>query len=262
MLSLLLVEDDAVLRFALERLLRTRCPHIRLLASVADYATAHAVLQQHTPDLLLSDVMLPGGSLIDLLATLPAHNTPRYTPFVIAVSAAEHHRNALVARFSCTFLAKPLDNDELVAVLNRACEQLAQQQTLAMAELLLPCLRQTLTPNHLPAPQRLVCIEGEGDYSRLFFADGTTELQTIRLGEFPLTPHLRRVHKSFVVNMLHVTAWHERGKEATVVLSNGTACTVSRTYKRAAFEHWQVLQDLIRGTDGMHGIHTIKLNQP
>jgi hypothetical protein len=49
MLSLLLVEDDAVLRFALERLLRTRCPHIRLLASVADYATDHAVLQQHTP---------------------------------------------------------------------------------------------------------------------------------------------------------------------------------------------------------------------
>lgn len=76
------------------------------------------------PDLVLLDVMLPGGSGLDVLRELRMHATLSHTPVVVVTawtSAAD--RRAAIDAGADEFLAKPFDPDDLTAVAKRFLEE-------------------------------------------------------------------------------------------------------------------------------------------
>jgi signal transduction histidine kinase/AraC-like DNA-binding protein len=108
---LLLVEDNEELRVYLARQLAA---HYRVLAA-ADGAMGWQLVQQELPDLVLSDVMMPGldgYELTDLIKTTPA--TDHIAVVLLTAKATSHQRLTGLRRGADDYLTKPFSLEELV----------------------------------------------------------------------------------------------------------------------------------------------------
>src|SRR5437870_2160115 len=110
--KVLICEDDPSLR----ELMRPALGDYTF-AEAADAAEAIELVQQFRPDLLLLDVMLPGGSGLDVLAELRLEPELAETPvLVVSAFTSEADRRAAHDAGANRFLAKPFDPDELAAI--------------------------------------------------------------------------------------------------------------------------------------------------
>ena len=110
--AILLVDDDAPVRVMLARLLRTQ-GHEVLQAENA--AAAYAILEARRPDLIISDIVMPGESGIDLRRhvlerwpDLPVILISGYSPEGPAEFAAHTPRTV--------FVQKPFAADQFLAL--------------------------------------------------------------------------------------------------------------------------------------------------
>jgi len=113
-IRILIVDDDQDMRNALQFLLESYGGEVRTAASAAE---ALAALEHSRPDVLLSDVAMPGGSGYDLMRTIVAQ-AGRDAPPAAALSsyAKETDREQAVAVGFRTLLAKPIDPGALIAL--------------------------------------------------------------------------------------------------------------------------------------------------
>ena len=110
--KVLICEDDPSLR----ELMRLALGDYTF-AEAADAAEAIELVQQFRPDLLLLDVMLPGGSGLDVLTELRLDPELAETPvLVVSAFTSEADRRAALDAGANRFLAKPFDPDELAAI--------------------------------------------------------------------------------------------------------------------------------------------------
>ncbi|MFL6227581.1 MAG: PAS domain S-box protein [Pyrinomonadaceae bacterium] len=114
----LLVEDERDTRELIKTILE-RCG-----ASVTEAASAHealAALESSTPDVLVSDIGMPGESGYELIRQVRArgaqHGTAIPAVALTAYAGTQDRRRALLAGFH-THLAKPVEPDELLAVVS------------------------------------------------------------------------------------------------------------------------------------------------
>jgi len=111
-----LVDDDASIRWVLERALRNGGMAARAFESAEPVLAA---LEHESPDVLLTDIQMPGQSGLELLRRVRA----RYpATSVIVMTAYSDLGNAVSSYNSGAFeyLAKPFDIDEAVALVRRA----------------------------------------------------------------------------------------------------------------------------------------------
>jgi signal transduction histidine kinase/ActR/RegA family two-component response regulator len=118
-LRLLVVDDDADTRDLLRHVLTDRGAQVETAASVAD---ALALLESETsrPDLLVSDIGMPGRDGFDLIREVRERWPPAALPAVAltAFARAEDRHRALAAGYQA-HLAKPFDAAELAATVAR-----------------------------------------------------------------------------------------------------------------------------------------------
>ncbi|HEY0709131.1 MAG TPA: response regulator [Polyangia bacterium] len=111
--SLLLVEDDQVLRERLARALRDRGLDV---TTAADLAPARAAARLDPPELAVIDLKLPGGSGLALVTELleidPATRIVVLTGYGSIATAVD-----AIKRGAVNYLAKPADADEILAAL-------------------------------------------------------------------------------------------------------------------------------------------------
>jgi diguanylate cyclase (GGDEF)-like protein/PAS domain S-box-containing protein len=128
---ILVVDDNADLRDHLERLLH---PHWRV-ATAADGPSALAAARAEPPDLVLSDVMLPGFDGIALLQAL--REDPRTSSVPVLLVSARAGAEAAVEGLQAgadDYVVKPFSGPELVARV-RANLDLARRRAAATAAL-------------------------------------------------------------------------------------------------------------------------------
>jgi DNA-binding NtrC family response regulator len=113
-LSILVVEDDAAMREAVSARLESWGHRV---AGAEDAGTAHGMIHEGAPDLVLADVVLPDASGLDLLAGLQAEGNP---PAVVLMTAHVEVDLAVEAmkRGAEDFLTKPIDADKLRSLLD------------------------------------------------------------------------------------------------------------------------------------------------
>ena len=116
MSRLLVVEDEALIRGELHRLL-TRAGHeVAEAGSVAEALSAHAPLDAF--DLILTDLILPGSPGVDLITAAAPAPVVLMTSYATVKSAVEAMKLGAV-----DYLAKPFDHDELLLVIDRVLAQ-------------------------------------------------------------------------------------------------------------------------------------------
>jgi two-component system phosphate regulon response regulator PhoB len=117
---ILVVEDDSAIRHMEERILSSAGHEV---VEAADVPSARSVLDTRPPDLVVLDLMMPGGSGLDLARQMRA--TPHLAKIpVVVVSArarAEDMRQGFEAG-ATHYLAKPFTRQKLLEIVSLALE--------------------------------------------------------------------------------------------------------------------------------------------
>jgi signal transduction histidine kinase/DNA-binding response OmpR family regulator len=128
---LLIIEDEPDLRSYLTRLFSKDGYAVE---AVGDAETALTSLDSNAPDLVITDVMLPGQSGFDLLVALRQDDRMARLPVVVLTARAD--AESAVQAFAAgadDFVAKPFNSVELLARV-RAHDQMNQLRDLAIGE--------------------------------------------------------------------------------------------------------------------------------
>jgi two-component system nitrogen regulation response regulator GlnG len=114
-----IVDDDQSIRWVLEKALARENFATRSFSGVRDALTA---LEQESPQVLVSDIRMPGGSGLELLQTV----RDKLPGLPVIIMTAFSDLDSAVAAFqggAFEYLAKPFDVDKAVELIRRAVDE-------------------------------------------------------------------------------------------------------------------------------------------
>lgn len=117
MIRVLLAEDQTMLRGALAALLNLEAD-IEVMAAVGDGESAWRELQRCQPDLLVTDIEMPGLTGIELAQRIQRHELPIRVVIVTTFARAGYLRRALEAGV-CGYLLKDAPAEQLADALRK-----------------------------------------------------------------------------------------------------------------------------------------------
>jgi two-component system nitrogen regulation response regulator GlnG len=129
-----IVDDDASIRWVLEKALARENLATRSFASGRE---ALAAFENDSPQVLVSDIRMPGESGLDLLAAVKE----KHPGLPVIVITAFSDLDSAVASFqggAFEYLAKPFDIDKAVALIRRALEESLREASVETAPLEAP----------------------------------------------------------------------------------------------------------------------------
>lgn len=246
MLSTIIIDDEKASRTVLRNYVSQYCPEVNILAEAANIQDGKVAIDSHKPDFIFLDVEMPFGNAFDLLEQYDQLDFE-----VIFVTAFDHYALKALNLSAAYYLLKPVDIEELVFAVGKVKEQLSQQESPLLAQLLSDSLRQK---QEAPTRMALPLIDGfevvtitdimygiaNGNFTDLFLADGSKKMvcRPLRFFEENLNEHgFLRIHKSSLVNLASVTRY-KRGKGGQLFLSNGVTLDVSATRKADLLERF------------------------
>lgn len=113
--AILVVDDDDPVRVMLARLLRTQGYSV---SQAKDADNARKVLDAQRPDLVISDIVMPGESGIELRRTI-AGRWPELPVILISGHSAEGPAEFAAGTPNTTFVQKPFAADQFLALVEQ-----------------------------------------------------------------------------------------------------------------------------------------------
>lgn len=242
-LRALIVDDEAPARENLKLLLLDHCPEIEVLALADSVEKARQLIGELSPQVVFLDICMPSGTEgFDLLDSLPEKNFQ-----VVFVTAFKDYALRAFHANAIHYILKPIDIDDLKAAVKRL---VANQESFGdnnesltsyirslenLTKSMTPALPQRITINHAKGfkivdPSDIMYLEGEGNYTKIFFTDGSQYVDTRSLGIYEdiLDPKkFFRIHKSHIVNVLCINEFLNTDG-SFVIMKNGTKLAISR----------------------------------
>jgi two-component system, NtrC family, nitrogen regulation response regulator GlnG len=129
-----IVDDDQSIRFVLEKALAREELPVRSFTNPRDVLTA---LEDDAPQVLVSDIRMPGGSGIDLLAKVKA----KYPGLPVIIMTAYSDLDSAVSAFQSgafEYLPKPFDLPKAVALIRRAVDESLREESVDEATAVVP----------------------------------------------------------------------------------------------------------------------------
>jgi two-component system LytT family response regulator len=239
----LIIDDEDPAVQALSLMIKHYVPEITTLKTSTDPHEGLLLLQNFRPDLLFIDIQMPLMNGFELLKKVPRVN------FSIIFTTAHDEYAIDAIRFSALdYLLKPIDTDEL----QNAFKRYQAKQAPAAADdpiyknllynlgivdkkdfkLALPTLQGTF----FYKPEDIIRLQGEGGYTKFFFADLTSLLTTYTIKHYEdiLINHgFIRVHKSHLANKSHIINYLPDGM---LTMSDFSRIEISRRRKEEIME--------------------------
>ena len=239
MIKALIIDDEAAAVQVLRLMLERHVPAIIEIRDCTKPEEAPALIAAYQPDLVFQDIVMPGKNGFELLASLPAIH------FDIIFTTAYNEYAIQAIRFSALdYLLKPINAEELKNAVDRFLAKRSQQlESEALLKNLLQNLEQKKQENFKLAipgvsgslfvsPASIIRLEGEGNYTRFYMADGQKLVSAKTLKEYEeilKTHRFLRIHKSHLVNRSFIRNYL---KEGFVILTDQTNLPVSRQRKQ------------------------------
>lgn len=218
----MLIEDSELARFELEHQLRAH-PDIEIVGHAGDVAAAHALIEAQSPDLLLLDIDLPGGSAFDLLERL------QHIPQIIFTTAFDAYALQAFAWNTVDYLLKPIEPERLAQAIAKLRPAQATARDLLTADS--PIFVKDGERCYLVKVREIRLIEAIGNYSRLHFGAHSPMLyRALGAIEARLDPSLFfRCSRKHLVNLSYVESvspWINGGLQLR--MKGGVEIEVSR----------------------------------
>lgn len=232
-----IVEDEPYARDALRGFLSAE-PDFEIVGEAWDGLAAVRLVDDLKPDVVFLDVRLPELSGIDVLARA------RFQPKTVFTSAFDAYAVTAFELGAVDYLVKPFGRDRFRKAIRRlvatepagdegaAVPKVADRLRTASARGWLSRFFVRDGPRVVGLDaDAIVLVEAQDDYIAIC-AGPKTYLVHLTLREFEkkLDPaRFRRVHRSLIVNLRHVTSIERGGRRLVLVLSNGTRVHASRS---------------------------------
>lgn len=239
-LRVLVVDDEPPARRKIVRFLE-RDPAVAAVREARNGEEAIGVIERERPDLVFLDVQMPGLDGFDVLRRIPSHAVP----LIVFVTAYDRFAVQAFEVEAVDYLLKPFDEARFQAALGRAkvrharADDLASQvrsllnrvdESTALTRILVKGPnRATLLP-----VQDIAWMESASNYVKLHVRDEVHLLRdTLEHLGSQLDPSIFvRVHRSHLVNLDHVKAFHAWSHGDYVIeLRDGTELRMSRRYR-------------------------------
>lgn len=243
-LRTLIVDDEAPARENLKLLLIEHCPEIEVIDLADSVSSAQKLIKELSPQVIFLDVCMPSGAEgFDLLDSLPEKNFQ-----VVFVTAFKDYALKAFHANAIHYILKPIDIDDLKTAVKKL---VANQESFSNnTESLISYIRslenltksmnttlpsQRITINHAKGfkiidPSDIMYLEGEGNYTKIYFSDSSLYVDTRSLGVYEDildSKKFFRIHKSHIVNVLCVSEFLNNDG-SFIIMKNGTRLAISR----------------------------------
>jgi len=128
-LRLLVVDDEALIRKGLRNILST-LPDVEIIGECASGQEAIRAISSATPDIVLLDVQMPGGSGLDVVREIG----PEHMPPVIFVTAYDDYAVNAFDLNAVDYVLKPFEEARLLESLERARRRISQGSRATLSE--------------------------------------------------------------------------------------------------------------------------------
>lgn len=120
MFKLLLVDDELIIREGLQRMIDWERLGMTLTASCSNAIAALDSMMDDMPDILVTDVRMPGMNGLELVERAMALHPQLQSIILSGYDTFEYARQALKSGV-CEYLLKPCSQEEMEEALKRAC---------------------------------------------------------------------------------------------------------------------------------------------
>ncbi len=240
----IIVDDEELGRTNLHTLINVYCPNIKIIALAEDILQAKEIIDAEKPDVVFLDINMPGGNGFDLVNSFEIDDLP----IIIFVTAYDKYAIQAIKTGAFDYILKPIDVSELELCEQKLLSKLDKKQDTANE---IEANDEKISIKHnkgvkLIRTRNILYIEAEGSYSIIHI---TTEVgeekfvasRALRDFENILSgKHFYRVHKSFLVNVMHVEEFSVA--DSQVIMKNNIPIEVSRrkgiSFKQFLDDHY------------------------
>jgi two-component system LytT family response regulator len=246
-LKAIIVDDEEPARVTLAKLLEWTAPNIRIVDACSGVDEALKAIRRHQPQLVFLDIEMPVKNGFDLLEEVGKVDFE-----VIFVTAYDQFAVEAFKRHALAYLLKPVDEEALKVVVERAHKQVATPINEEYLVNLFTSLR-VINPkfNKIPIPtmdglelvevDEIVRCASDGNYTHLHFSTRPPMLisKTLKQVAEQLEPYSQfvRVHNSHLVNLCFVKRY-QKGKDGYLILEDETAVPISRSRRDAVLSNF------------------------
>lgn len=243
-LRTLIVDDEEPARENLRILLSEHCPEIEVIGLADSVQSAQKSIRELAPQVVFLDISMPSGTEgFDLLDSLTEKNFQ-----IVFVTAYKDYALRAFHVNAIHYILKPIDIDDLKAAVKKLVTNHelfgTNKENLTSYIKSIENLTKSMNPeaplqritiNHAKGfkivdPSDIMYLEGEGNYTKIIFSDGSQYVDTRSLGIYEgiLDPKkFFRIHKSHIVNLLFVSEFLNV-EGSFVVMKNGARLVISR----------------------------------
>ncbi len=240
MYKAIIIDDEAKARRLLKALLEEHCPQIEIVEEAEDVPGGVKAIHQHAPDIVFSDIDMPGYNGFQLLDFVDKANFE-------LIYCTGFHEYALKAFevSAIDYLLKPLRASQLVNAVERAIRLRASgsHQVPQRLEALKENIHNTVLKKiALPVSYGLIFIdisdlmllEADGAYTNVFLKNGQKLLISKKLKDFENmlsgNPVFFRTHRSYIINRECIHQY-VRSDGGSIIMSDNTVVPLARERK-------------------------------
>ena len=216
-MKVVIIDDEKHAIDLLEFHLQETIKDIDIIGKFNDAASAIKFLMGNQPDLIFTDVDMPGLNGVELTSILEEHKTP-----IVFVTAHSKYAMDAVKLNVFDYLLKPINQKELERIHQKFLKTFEPSEDQKKIEF-------KISNRHVICDQdEIVYVNSEGNYTTIFFNDREDLMLTKNMKkveeEYFGSQRFVRVHRSFIVNVSHVLEYNN----FEILLSNKTKVPLAR----------------------------------
>jgi two-component system LytT family response regulator len=235
----LIVDDEPHARENLKMLLEAYCPSVAVVATAENVTSALDLVEELEPDVVFLDIMMPGQNGFGFLK----HFEDRGFEVIFTTAHSEFALNAF-KEGALHYLEKPIHVDELIEAVERAQRLLKQEPMPGVDEAAVASLIERMTTKEsgrtsiatsdglvFVSNDEIIRLEAQDQYTSIILTDGRKMMSSrnIKYFEDKLSPRVFfRVHRSYIINVVHHLRAFHRTDGGTVTLSDQAVIPISR----------------------------------
>ncbi|MFT4986953.1 MAG: two-component system LytT family response regulator [Flavobacteriales bacterium] len=239
-MNTVLIDDEPLALKSTFVLLQDYCPMLKVVGMARDIEEGREMLERLTPDLVICDIEMPGGSGFDLLDQFPK---PSFQ--IIFITAYDHYAIKAFKYSVIDYLLKPFTKDKLVEAIEKAkvhkrlidytermealIENQNQLETLILSD---------YSGSYAIPFNQLIYLKAEGNYTQLYCEKGKrhtcSKLLKFYQGQL-CEDQFFRVHHSIMIQRCFINYFDS--KKGKVIMTEGQVLSVSQR-KAKAFIAW------------------------
>ncbi len=236
---IVIIDDEEDSREILRNYLKQEFHDFEIIAEADSIKSGVELLKDTEFDLLFLDIQFPGGTGFDILQKLGVINFK-----IIFVTAYDEFAIKAIKHNAFDYLLKPLDREELCAVVNRYVAQTDRENRnipktsfYVQSQLSLPTIRGFRVADL----STIVRLESDGNYTTIFLDNKEEIIVSKPIKEYEnLLPKDRfcRVHNSHIINIGFLKEY-VKGRGGEAILKDGSRISVSQNKKSELLKYYK-----------------------